>query len=119
MNPRTNSIPTSNLRNANNNFTQSRDAGAEGFIARKNCHLSKGGKNNFKITVSHLNCRGISTEEGLVEFENSLSNLRYGIIGLSETKKRGEGLLKRKNGNLFYYIGESPYRGVGFYIIRN
>jgi exonuclease III len=56
-------------------------------------------------------------EERMCEFENALEKINWEIVGLSEVRRIGENLIKRKNGNYFYYFGETKgYRGVGFYI---
>lgn len=51
------------------------------------------------------------------EFENAIRDIKWDIIVLLEMRKRGENLVKRKNGNYLYYYGETKgYRGIGFYI---
>lgn len=46
-----------------------------------------------------------------------IRNIKWDITGLSEVRRYGEKLVKRNNGNWFYYVGESKgYQGVGFYI---
>ena len=73
--------------------------------------------NDFELQVLALNCRGSTGEEKLVEMEYILNELKWDIICLSEVRRYGENLIRRKNGNWFYYIGETRgYRGVGFYI---
>lgn len=53
-------------------------------------------------------------------FEHALSKVKWNIIGLSETKRYGEELLVRKNGNWLFNYGETKgYRGVGFYVRNN
>jgi len=69
------------------------------------------------INLCHLNCRGLANEPRLQELEHALTKINYDILGLSEVRKMGEGLIKRSNGNYFYYYGTTKgYRGVGFYI---
>ncbi len=41
-------------------------------------------------------------------------------MGLKEIKRKGETILKRKNGNILAYFGETIcYKGAGFYICNN
>lgn len=46
--------------------------------------------------------------------------MKYDIIGLSETRREGERLTRRLNGNIWHFFGETKgFRGVGFYINKN
>ncbi len=75
------------------------------------------GKRVTKINILHFNCRGLATEERLYQFEKNLENVKWDIVGLGEVRRKGEKLMTRKNGNYWYYFGESKgYRGIGFYI---
>jgi len=56
-------------------------------------------------------------EERLSELENALKEINWEIVGLSEVRREGERLIRRKNGNYFYYYRVTKgYRGVGFYV---
>lgn len=74
-------------------------------------------KNRLELKILHFNCRGLTSEERLWEFENELNKIKWEIVGLAEVRKKGEELVKRKNGNYFYYFGETAgQKGVGWYI---
>lgn len=80
----------------------------------KNQIRKKGGK---KLKILHFNCKGFVNVDRLYELGKASDKIEWDLIGLSEVRKRGEGLIKRKNRNLFYYYGEiKVYRGIGFYI---
>ena len=70
-----------------------------------------------ELNILHFNCRGLANEERVQEFENALQSVKWDIIGLSEVRREGENLIRRRNGNFFYYYGETKgYRGIGFYV---
>ena len=70
-----------------------------------------------EMNILHYNCRGLASEERLQEFENALQEIKWDIVGLAEVRREGENLIKRRNGNYFYFYGETKgYRGVGFYV---
>lgn len=72
-----------------------------------------------KLQVLHFNCRGLSDTARIYEFEEAIKNIKWDVIGISETRKEGEKLERKINGNLFYYYGERKgYRGTGFYVHR-
>jgi len=71
----------------------------------------------YNLDICHFNCRGLANEPRIYELEQALSKIKFDIVGLSEVRKLGEGLYRRRNGNYFYYYGKTKgYRGVGFYI---
>lgn len=52
-----------------------------------------------------------------MELERELEQIKWDIVGISETRRKGENQLTLKSGNLFYHTGEeSGLRGVGFLI---
>ncbi len=53
----------------------------------------------------YFSCQGLVSKERLHEFENLVKNLEVDIIGLAEARKKGENLMKKENGNLYYYFG--------------
>lgn len=70
-----------------------------------------------KLDILYYNCRGLANEARVYEFEKAVEKLRWDIIGLAETRISGEKLVRKKNGNLFYFYGETKgYRGVGFFV---
>lgn len=73
--------------------------------------------NPNNLRVLHFNRQGLANEDRLYEIERGLENKKWDIPGLSETRKEGEKLIKRKNGNILYnYNTSKGYRGVRFYI---
>jgi len=69
------------------------------------------------LKIGHFNCQGLVGEGRLIELENTFKNGEIGTLGLSEIRREGEQLLKRHDGNVFYYYGHTKgFRGVGFYI---
>ncbi len=64
-------------------------------------------KRKEKMEILHFNCRGWNNEERMYEFEKSVEKIKYDIIGLSEIRKLGENLIQRRNGNYFYYYGNT------------
>ena len=58
----------------------------------------------------------MASEDRLYEFEKSLKEIKSDIIGLSEVRRNGESLVRRRNGHYLYYFGETKgCRGTGFY----
>ena len=115
-------------RNKNSARSPGRKAATEGNVScvtsnnknkviRENISINN---NVTKLQVLHFNSRGFADNTRLYEFEKELGKLKWDIIGISETRREGEKLIKRKNGNYFYYFGETKgYRGTGFYIRSN
>jgi len=69
------------------------------------------------IDLLHYNCRNLVCEERLSELENALEDIRWGIVGLSEIRRKGAMLMQRKKGNYFHFYGESVgQKEIGFYI---
>ena len=74
-------------------------------------------KNNLDLEVLYYNARGLANKQRLIEFELVLQKVRWDIVGLSEVRRKGNELICRKNGNYFYFHGETKgYKGVRFYI---
>ena len=70
-----------------------------------------------KICIVHYNCRGMTWGDRIYELERAVSKIDWDIIRLSEIRREGEKLVRRKNGNYWYYCGERKgYRGVRLYI---
>jgi len=56
-------------------------------------------------------------EERVVEFEHVFENISFDVVGLLEIRREGEHIVRRRNGNVWYYFGQSKgHRGVGFYV---
>lgn len=59
----------------------------------------------------------MGNETQIYEFESAMHKIKWDIVRISETRREGERLVKRKNGNYFYLYGEKKgYRGTGFYV---
>ena len=71
----------------------------------------------MKLKLIHFNTQGVANEARLQELEYALGKIEYDIVGISETKREGEKIIKTSNGNIWFYFGcTKGYRGVGFYI---
>ncbi len=70
--------------------------------------------------MAHFNCRGIANEERMWKLETALDKIKWDTISISEVRKMREGLMLRKSGNYFYFIGETKgIREWPFYLKRN
>jgi len=69
------------------------------------------------LDVLHYNYRSLASEVRMNEIEVVLKEVKWDIVGLSEIRREGERIYKKKNGNYFYFFGETVgQKGVGFYI---
>ena len=70
------------------------------------------------IYIGTYNVRTLLGDGRLTELKEELKYVKWDIIGLAETKRRGEGILKLENGNILYTVGkaDSSHAGVGFLI---
>ena len=67
--------------------------------------------------LSTFNVRTLRSEDRVLELEYGLNQTNYGIMGMSEVRKVGEGIMVKQNGDLFSYIGaNTSHKGVGFII---
>lgn len=74
-------------------------------------------KTPLALRIIHFNTQDLANEDRLREFEYALKFTKYDIVGLSEIRREGERVVRRYNGNLWFYFGESKgFRGVGFYV---
>ena len=92
---------------------------AQPLVTNKSTGKKVKNKGKFKLEMNlhSYNCRGLAGEDRVIELENALQKIKWGIVGLSEVRKEGENLVKRKNGNYFYYFGETKgQKGIGFYV---
>lgn len=72
------------------------------------------------IHILNYNRGGLENEDRLIELEAALIEVKWDIMGLSEVRRKGEGLIQRKSGNYFYYFGETKgQKGVGFLIKKD
>jgi hypothetical protein len=68
--------------------------------------FSKNKANINQIQVATFNTRTLSNDAYLSEFENALKKVKYDVIGLSETKRNGEGSIDCADFR-FYYNGKT------------
>lgn len=75
-------------------------------------------RNKTTLYAATYNTRTLSSDEKLNEFELEIQNIKWDVIGLSETKRKGEELLYLKSGHALYYVGENDIaqHGVGILI---
>nr|XP_049696607.1 uncharacterized protein LOC126054557 [Helicoverpa armigera] len=71
-----------------------------------------------KLDVLTYNVRTLLKDERLVELENSLKEIRWDIVGLSELRREGE-VTEERDDNIFFHIGTgSGLHGVGFLVAK-
>ena len=70
--------------------------------------------------VCTYNARSITTRQRLAAFEEEISNIKFGIVGISETRLSGSKRIDLPSGYTIYHCGrpdgERTYAGVAFYI---
>lgn len=69
-----------------------------------------------EILVSTLNVRTLSNEAYLLELENAISKIKFDVIGLSEVKRNGEGIVETKDFSFYHFGTSTKLAGVGFLI---
>ncbi|PZC78256.1 hypothetical protein B5X24_HaOG202328 [Helicoverpa armigera] len=70
------------------------------------------------LNVLTYNVRTLLKNERLVELENSLKDIRWDIIGLSEVRRDGE-LTEERDDNIFFHVGtDNGLHGVGFLVSK-
>lgn len=68
------------------------------------------------LYIGTLNTRTLRTQESLLELEQSLVNIKFDILGISEMRRLGEKIEEHAN-YILYQKGEvAGHRGVGFLI---
>ena len=72
--------------------------------------------NTFYICT--YNVRTLREDNRIIELEHELdaNSFKWDIIGLAETRRKGENLIRLESGNMLYTIGETSYAGVGFLV---
>ena len=70
------------------------------------------------LFIGTFNVRTLSTEDRILELEEALKQLKWDILGLSETRLIKEDLIRLKSGNYLFYHGHETDRigGVGILI---
>ena len=73
------------------------------------------------IDICQLNCRSISTDRKIIEFDEAIQKIRFDVIGLSETWKSGSGQehLRKSGHTLFYSGGQYKQSGTGFIVAQH
>ena len=92
------------------------DDGAEGARNRwfrTGCH--------WKLKICTYNARSLSSDDRVTEFEDKIAKIKLDIIGISETRRKGEGCLTlNTSGHTFYKKGgDTCHTGVGFIVNKN
>ena len=84
--------------------------GAKNRWVRTGCH--------WKLKICTYNARSLSSDDSVTEFEDEIARIKFDIIGISETRRKGEGCLTlNTSGHTFYYKdGDTGHRGVGFIV---
>ena len=87
--------------------------GAKNRWVRTGCH--------WKLKICTYNARSLSSDDRVTEFEDEIARIKFDIIGISETRRKGEGCLTlNTSGHTFYYKGgDTGHRGVGFIVNKN
>ena len=69
---------------------------------------------NYKIST--YNARYLSSGDIVIWFEEEIARIKFDIIGISETRRKGEGCLTfNTSGHTFYYKGgDTCHKGVCF-----
>ena len=69
----------------------------------------------------HVHARSLSSDDRVTEFEDEVAKIKFDIIGISETRRKGEGCITlNTSGHTFYYEGgDTCHRGVGFIVNKN
>jgi exonuclease III len=79
-------------------------------------------KNDIKdnLYLDTLNARTWRTQERETELDNALSEIKISMLGISDTRREGEKIVEKPNGNILYYKGKTKgQRGVGSLIHKS
>ena len=102
-------VLTGNVRNRTSKYNQPKKAN------------QKINKNLMDIKICTYNVRTLSEEHKLEELVEDLENIKWGVVGLSEVRRKEKNLIKLQDSHhLFYYRGKENGKtsGVGFLINR-
>lgn len=71
-----------------------------------------------KLNIGTYNIRSMNKDEKIYELEEELSKIKWDIIGLAETRRKGESRIHLRSGNLLYCKGneDNSNFGIGFII---
>ena len=80
-------------------------------------------KNATTINICSYNVRSIADEDDLQRLVEQTENIKWDIVGLCETYRKGEGSVVVKNGHMLFEAGKTEERpktkGLAFLIHRN
>ena len=87
------------------------------------CEAEKGRDQTAKMYICTYNTRTLRTEDDLNRLLEEITNLNWQIIGLSETKRTGEGLSQLPSGHWLYEKGKTEdnkdAKGIALLINKN
>ena len=96
-------------------------------MADYHSNRKEGAKNHSGVStrcwshyIATYNIRPLLSEDMLVELEEELRNVKWHIIGLSETRRQGECIKQLSSGHVLYTVGKDDKSegGVGFLVNR-
>ncbi len=84
----------------------------------KDDKIKQNARANKSIYIGTYNVRSLLGEDRLVELQEELQHIKWDIIGLAETRRRGENIEQLKNGSVLYTVGKENRSdsGVGFLV---
>ncbi|KAK6054565.1 reverse transcriptase, partial [Cooperia oncophora] len=93
----------------------------KGETVRSNTQLASADrmpKRQDRLRICTMNVRSIATAARLADFEAAVENVKFDVIGVSETRMAGKGRIDLSSGYSLYHSGteERTKRGVGFYV---
>ena len=107
------SVPSSSeAPNQGSGTDSNRAEGAKNHWVRTGCH--------WKLKICTYNARTLSTDK-ILELEDELTRIKFDVIGLCETRMKGEGCITLSNSghNLYYKGGNTCHNGVGFVVHKD
>lgn len=75
----------------------------------------------WNLQIGTYNARTLSSDADIIDIEAELNKIKFDIIGLCETRRKGEGCmtLNHSGHNLYYKGGDTHHRGVGFIVHKD
>ncbi|XP_056641545.1 craniofacial development protein 2-like [Diorhabda sublineata] len=75
-------------------------------------------KQGCQLHIATYNARSIGNEERLTELQYELDRINWDILGISETRRRGEESIRLRSGHILFYKGreDNSLGGVGFLV---
>eukprot|EP00794_Sanderia_malayensis_P004318 gene4317-4892_t len=87
------------------------------------CYFDSGSGSRWNLKILESICNNVRTlkdPEKEEELEQELTGFKWDVIGLSETRKKGEQLKELQSGHVLYTRGENEsVGGVGFLVNKN